>query len=147
MSLILEIADKNMTYHLQLTAKAQQIGRSAKAAVQLEDTMVSGNHMSAHIASSGRVVIRDLGSTNGTYMNGNLIQETYLHIDDIIHIGQVKISLLKSEMSPKEKKLHTRNFEKTNITFVGLHEKTETKTKIAKAIEATRTKRQNQIPK
>jgi pSer/pThr/pTyr-binding forkhead associated (FHA) protein len=44
-----------------------------------------------------KVVIMDLGSSNGTYLNGNRLQpyvETRVVDQDIIHLGKLKVQLL-----------------------------------------------------
>jgi hypothetical protein len=45
----------------------------------------------------GRVMIMDLGSANGTYVNGNRLNpnlETYLKHGDIVSLGKLKIQIL-----------------------------------------------------
>jgi pSer/pThr/pTyr-binding forkhead associated (FHA) protein len=87
--------------------------------------MISGKHLVIKINSESRVVIKDLDTTNGTYLNGNKIQETFLYVEDFVQIGKVKIILDDSEMSAKELALHKRDFERTNVTFVRLGSQVE----------------------
>jgi len=63
------------------------IGRGASNAVQLHDTEVSREH--AELCRRGNVfVIRDLGSSNGTYVNGRPVQEQELASGDQIQLGR-----------------------------------------------------------
>ena len=63
------------------------IGRSSKTDIQIDQESVSRNH--AKIVNSGqRVLIRDLGSTNGTYVNDQPIEEFILRDGDLIKIGR-----------------------------------------------------------
>ena len=87
--------------------------------------MISGKHLVVKINSDSRVVIKDLDTTNGTYLNGNKIQETFLYLEDFVQIGKVKIQLDDSEMTAKELALHKRDFERTNVTFVRLGSQVE----------------------
>ncbi|PYS48089.1 MAG: hypothetical protein DMF68_14220 [Acidobacteria bacterium] len=64
------------------------IGRSDTAHLCLpEDRFFSRNHCLLEIAPP-RCFLRDLGSTNGTYVNGQKVQEAYLRNGDRIQGGQ-----------------------------------------------------------
>jgi len=67
------------------------LGRSPECAMQLPSAGASRRH--AVVAwSDGRVVLRDLGSTNGTYLNGERVEgETPLESGDRVTIGGVEI--------------------------------------------------------
>src|SRR5436190_9840979 len=59
------------------------IGRSSKADVQIDQESVSRNH--AKLVNTGKsIILRDLGSTNGTYVNDQLIEENVLRGRDFI---------------------------------------------------------------
>src|SRR5258708_31583558 len=59
------------------------IGRSSKSDVQIDQESVSRNH--AKIINTGKsIILRDLGSTNGTYVNDQLIDEYVLRDGDFI---------------------------------------------------------------
>jgi diguanylate cyclase (GGDEF)-like protein len=64
------------------------IGRSSKCDVQLDQESVSRNH--ARIARNGNVYgVRDLGSTNGTYVNDDIVQEEQqLRDGDQVKVGR-----------------------------------------------------------
>ena len=69
------------------------VGRSADLDMVLVEDMVSRRH--ARIAvSNGRIVIADLGSTNGTFVNGQRIEETELKEGDRILIGTSILKLV-----------------------------------------------------
>ncbi|MFI6446082.1 FtsK/SpoIIIE domain-containing protein [Kitasatospora sp. NPDC050543] len=50
-----------------------RIGRSSEADVPLDDPDVSRLHLALHLAPDGRVTVRDLGSTNGTTLDGRFV--------------------------------------------------------------------------
>ena len=63
------------------------IGRDPSAGIVLEDTEVSRRHAQVAPRSSG-MVIEDLGSTNGTFVNGEQIEgERSLHGGEKVRIG------------------------------------------------------------
>jgi len=63
------------------------LGRGDRAEIRLEDPFASSRH--AHIYSQGNaVVIEDLDSTNGTYLNEELLESPRpLHPGDHVRIG------------------------------------------------------------
>ncbi len=69
------------------------IGRSSKCDIQIDQESVSRNH--AKIINSGsRVMIRDLGSTNGSYVNDQPVEEFILRDGDLIKIGRTILKFL-----------------------------------------------------
>jgi hypothetical protein len=76
------------------------IGRSDTAHLCLpEDRFFSRNHCLLEIAPP-RCYLRDLGSTNGTYVNGQKVQEAYLRNGDRIQGGQTVLSVEVSADQP-----------------------------------------------
>lgn len=63
------------------------IGRSSKADVQIDQEAVSRNHCKI-INAEGAVMLRDMASTNGTYVNDEMIDEYALRDGDFIKIGR-----------------------------------------------------------
>lgn len=69
------------------------IGRSSKTDVQIDQESVSRNHAKI-IISSTSIILRDLGSTNGTYVNDKLINEHVLRDGDLVKIGRTILKFL-----------------------------------------------------
>jgi hypothetical protein len=67
------------------------IGRSSDADVRLDDANVSRRHAEVRRIGDGYSVV-DLGSTNGTEVNGQRIQETALMNGDVISVGTTRIT-------------------------------------------------------
>ena len=66
------------------------IGRNAQNHVPLEDTAISGRHCS--IVREGRKYsLVDLGSTNGTRLNGAPVSKSPLRPKDIIQLGAIEL--------------------------------------------------------
>src|SRR5207248_3098455 len=72
------------------------IGRSSDLDMVLVEDMVSRKH--AKISTqSGQIVIMDLGSTNGTFVNGEKIKKTRLKEGDRILIGTSILKVIASD--------------------------------------------------
>ncbi len=71
------------------------IGRSSKADVQIDQESVSRHHAKI-TGDGGSIVVRDLGSTNGTYVNDQLIDEYVLKDGDFIKVGRTIFKFLSS---------------------------------------------------
>ena len=83
--------DLGRKYNLE--APASVVGRSSKSDIQIDQESVSRAH--SRIVNSGRAIrIRDLGSTNGTYVNDELIDERTLEDGDFIKIGRTIFKFL-----------------------------------------------------
>ena len=63
------------------------IGRSSKSDIQIDQESISRSHAKV-VNDSKSVVVRDLGSTNGTYVNDQLIDESPLRNGDFVKIGR-----------------------------------------------------------
>lgn len=63
------------------------VGRVASCQITFVDDMISREHMRIDREADGRFRIRDLGSRNKTYVNGQLAPETMLCPGDIIRVG------------------------------------------------------------
>lgn len=78
------------------------IGRSDAAQLCLpEDRFFSRNHCLLEIAPP-RCFLRDLGSTNGTYVNGQKVQEAFLSNGDHIQGGQTVLAVEVSAEQPTQ---------------------------------------------
>jgi diguanylate cyclase (GGDEF)-like protein len=69
------------------------IGRSSKCDVQIDQESVSRNH--CKLINTGKsVLVRDLGSTNGTYVNDDPVDEHVLRDGDLIKVGRTIFKFL-----------------------------------------------------
>lgn len=83
------------------------LGRSAEAAVTLEDPEVSRSHARITKSESGSYLLEDLGSKNGTQVNGLPITRHVLSFGDKIQVGP-RIVLLFAPFDPVEEQLMQR---------------------------------------
>lgn len=69
------------------------IGRGGDVDVQVLNRGVSREHAAVTLRSDGSVTVADLGSRNGTWVNGNQITTTTIKTGDVIRVGEVDLAL------------------------------------------------------
>ena len=70
------------------------IGRKPECNIQLDEKMVSGQHAEITILPD-EIHLKDLGSTNGTIVNGKEVKETTLKTGDQVSIGNYKLIFVR----------------------------------------------------
>ena len=103
------IAGTQIGRMFKLEGKDYVVGRSITAAIQLDDDGVSRKHAEIRRTPDGVSVV-DLGSTNGTWVNGRKIKELTLSDGDKIRIGTTTI-LKFSYQDPLEQDFQRRQYE------------------------------------
>jgi pSer/pThr/pTyr-binding forkhead associated (FHA) protein len=69
------------------------IGRATDVELSIDDALMSRRHAQLEIISD-RLWIRDLGSRNGTRVNGRHVEQSPLDSDDVVTIGSQEIHVL-----------------------------------------------------
>lgn len=77
---------------------ATLIGRDADCQLVLEDPRVSGRHAQVYFAG-GEFRVKDLGSTNGTLLNGSALTDAAYRDGDDLRVGR---SVVRIEIDFKE---------------------------------------------
>lgn len=75
-----------------LDQDATTVGRSTEGDVFLDDVTVSRKHAIFERRTGGAWFVRDVGSLNGTYVNGEQVDETKLASGDEVQIGRFKVT-------------------------------------------------------
>ncbi len=83
------------------------IGRGPKNDLLVNDPEVSKAHAEVVLTPNG-FVIKDLGSSNGTYVNGKLVVEHNLAANDVVEIGGLRLAFEPDGQAPR-----------ANVTIVG----------------------------
>ena len=81
---------------VQLTKERTMLGRRPYNDIVIDNLAVSGEHAVMHM-NEHEVEVEDLGSTNGTYVNGKAIKRLALRNGDTIEVGKYKIRYLQEE--------------------------------------------------
>ena len=97
----------------ELDQERLTIGRKPENDIQIDNLAVSGKH-SMIITILDDSFLEDLGSTNGTYVNGKLIKKHALKDGDVIAIGKHELKYANENASDDDDE-----FEKTMIIKPG----------------------------
>lgn len=91
------------------------IGRKPSNDIQIENLAVSGEHASI-VTILNDSFLEDLGSTNGTLVNGNAIKKHILQHNDVIEIGKYKLKyIVEAGAAVKKGEASVEDFERTMI--------------------------------
>jgi pSer/pThr/pTyr-binding forkhead associated (FHA) protein len=88
----------------ELKAEKTTVGRVEDNVFQIPDPSVSSHHCEI-VLKGNDVLIHDLGSTNGTFINGQQITEATLKPSQILRLGQVEVRLESDQASSAQKKM------------------------------------------
>ena len=84
-----------------VSEKPVLIGRTA-GQLRVDDVRCSRMHAALAVKADGTVWLRDLDSSNGTYLRGKKIRETQITAGTEIRIGQTNIIILSIETPAEE---------------------------------------------
>lgn len=101
MSKLLVFLPGAVSHAIELRLPRLHIGRHGHNTIALPDPRVSGVHAVLQHTESGWW-IEDLGSTNGTWLNGKRINASILLPDDVLRLGDSTLRLLLSQEKPRK---------------------------------------------
>ncbi len=83
------------------------VGRAVTSDIPVYDPTVSRNHAEISASENG-ITVKDLGSSNGTFVNGNRITEETVSHGDVVTFGKVafkvrEVTLAQAVVPPEEK--------------------------------------------
>jgi pSer/pThr/pTyr-binding forkhead associated (FHA) protein len=90
-----------------ITKDRTSLGRRPYNDIVIDNLAVSGEHAVLQMAGHD-VVIEDLNSTNGTYINGKAVKKQQLAHEDTVEIGKYKIKYLRDDEPDYEKTMVVR---------------------------------------
>jgi hypothetical protein len=94
-AMLLVLRGPNAGSQFRLDGDLTTAGRHPDSDIFLDDVTVSRRHAEFY-RESGRFTVRDVGSLNGTYVNGSRIEETELAANDEVQIGKFRLKFLAS---------------------------------------------------
>jgi len=80
-----------------LSRPVNVLGRGADTDVRIDDPGISRRHAEVRLHADGRASVRDLGSTNGTFVDGQTVRETELHDGDTLRVGNTALVYRRGE--------------------------------------------------
>ena len=99
---------------ISLSKERTTIGRKAHNDIQIDNLAVSGEH-GVIVTILNDSFLEDLGSTNGTLVNGQPIKKHFLQPNDVIELGKYKLKYINE--APKV--AAAADFEKTMVLRPG----------------------------
>jgi len=104
---------------IPLSKERTTIGRKPHNDIQIDNLAVSGEH-AVIVTILADSFLEDLGSTNGTFVNGKTVKKHFLQSNDVIELGKYKLKYV-SEVLPGAAK--AVDFEKTMVLRPGAMKK------------------------
>ena len=78
---------------IPLTKERTTLGRKPHNDIQIDNLAVSGEH-AVIVTILNDSFLEDLGSTNGTVVNGNPVKKHFLQNNDVIELGKYKLKFV-----------------------------------------------------
>ncbi len=97
---------------IPLSKERTTIGRKAHNDIQIDNLAVSGAH-AVIVTILNDSFMEDLGSTNGTLVNGNPVKKHFLQNNDVIELGKYKLKFIQE--AGAQPAAAAADFEKTMV--------------------------------
>ena len=107
--------DNLVLKEIALAKERTTIGRKPHNDIQIDNLAVSGEH-AVIVTILQDSFLEDLGSTNGTVVNGQPIKKHFLQNNDIIELGKYKLKYVNEAVAGQAK---AADFEKTMVLRPG----------------------------
>ena len=100
---------------IPLTKERTTIGRKPHNDIQIDNLAVSGEH-AVIVTILNDSFLEDLGSTNGTLVNGQPIKKHFLQTNDVVELGKYKLKYINDQ---GQKSAAPQDFERTMVLRPG----------------------------
>jgi len=98
---------------IPLTKERTTIGRKPHNDIQIDNLAVSGEH-AVIVTILNDCFLEDLGSTNGTLVNGNPVKKHFLQNNDVVELGKYRLKFVGEAPVPAAM-AEKADFEKTMV--------------------------------
>jgi pSer/pThr/pTyr-binding forkhead associated (FHA) protein len=100
---------------IALNKERTTIGRKPHNDIQIDNLAVSGEH-AVIVTILNDSFLEDLGSTNGTLVNGQPIKKHFLQTNDVVELGKYKLKYINDQ---GQKSVAPQDFERTMVLRPG----------------------------
>lgn len=90
--------DGSVLNEILLAKERTTIGRRPHNDIQIDNLAVSGEH-AAIVSVANDCILEDLGSTNGTLVNGSPVKKHLLRDNDLIELGKFKLKFVGTSVA------------------------------------------------
>jgi pSer/pThr/pTyr-binding forkhead associated (FHA) protein len=87
--------DAGLTFRI-LPGTVKTMGRAKRSDFIVENFLLSRAHCRFTLSSSNELLVEDLDSTNGTFVNGKKVQRLKLASGDRVKVGRVEFEVTSS---------------------------------------------------
>ncbi len=88
---------------LRLSRRAMKtIGRAPTSDFAVDAPLVSRTHCRLSVSEADELEVVDLGSTNGTFVNGRRVERSVLVPGDRLQVGRMEFVVARDEMQNEE---------------------------------------------
>lgn len=91
------------------------VGRDPGADIVIDNTGISREHMKIEMNMGGTYVLKDMGSTNGIFLNGQLAVEEPLRNNDVITLGKFSLRIIIDKGESAVRAPHKPDMAKNDI--------------------------------
>src|SRR5881628_2796735 len=84
---------------IPLAKERTTIGRKPHNDIQIDNLAVSGEH-AVIVTILNDSFLEDLGSTNGTLVNGQQVKKHFLQSNDVVELGKYKLKYIGEAAAP-----------------------------------------------
>ena len=99
---------------IPLTKERTTIGRKPHNDIQIDNLAVSGEH-AVIVTILNDSFLEDLGSTNGTVVNGNPVKKHFLQNNDVVELGKYKLKFIAEAAPAAGAGADRSDFERTMV--------------------------------
>src|ERR1051325_452183 len=90
--------DGTNSHVLELRLGVNRVGCSPENHLQIDHPTVSSTHCEV-VVTEDAMLLRDCGSTNGTYVNGQRVMEAALHAGETFVLGNVEVAVETTDVT------------------------------------------------
>jgi hypothetical protein len=103
------------------------IGRKTSNDIVIDDKLVSRQHAQLIVFDNGQVTIKDLASSNGTFVNGNKITESVLKAGDVVKCGNTFVKWVQqiNQGSSQPSPILNKNYDPNSVDLNIIHSEIE----------------------
>ena len=112
--------DGQVLKEIPLSKERTTIGRKPQNDVQIDNLAVSGEN-AVVVSIMDDAFLEDLGSTNGTVVNGKTVKKHFLQDNDVVELGKYRLKYVQEKGKPKAEAAApaAADFEKTMVLRPG----------------------------
>jgi TonB family protein len=86
----------------KISRRVVVIGRDKSATLRIQDKFISRKHFQVEFLGENKLFLQDLGSANGTFLNGKKVERSKLEDGDEIVVGEKRIVISYKVMKPEK---------------------------------------------